>query len=105
MTLEVKIKHYKAELDKLSKNLNEETNGKYEICHKLQNEINNYKTISDTCLKNCNQLSGEIVILKKEIEKFLSNSTNLSTLSTNNNMSSKGSKKTTNERLNGIINY
>lgn len=104
--LELKIKEYKEEYQNLFKSLNEETDGKYEICNKIQNEINHYKSMSETCLKNCNQLSGEIIALRKEIEKYVSNSqTSFSTLSTNNNMSSKGSKKTINEKLSGISGF
>jgi len=104
--LELKIREYKEEYQYLFKILNEETEDKYETCNKIQNEINHYKSMSETCLKNCNQLSGEILALKKEIEKYVSNpQTSFSTLSTNNNMSSKGSKKTINDKLNGVSGF
>ena len=100
--LELKIKEYKEEQEHLAKILNQETEGKYELCSKLENEIGYYKHMSETCLNNCNQLTTDIVSLKKEIEKFVNNSSYFSSLSTNNNMSSKGSKNTINEKLSGI---
>lgn len=100
--LELKIKEYKEELEKLTKVINFETKGKYETCSKIENEIYYYEQMSETCLKNCNQLTNEIVTLKKEIEKFVNNSSSFSSLSTNNYMSSKGSKNTINEKLSGI---
>lgn len=103
--LELKIKEYKEELDQLAKVLNKETDGKYELCSKLENEINYYKHMSETCLKNCNQLTTDIVSLKKEIEKYVNNSSFISSLSTNNNMSSKGSKNTVNEKLSGMTSF
>ena len=101
--LELKITEYKDEFEKLTKVLNAESDGKYEQCNKIENEIIHYKSMSETCLKNCNELTGEIIFLKKEIEKYVSNTTSFSTLSTiNNNMSSKSSKKTTNEKMSGM---
>jgi hypothetical protein len=61
--------------------------------------------MSETCLQNCNQLSAEVVSLKKEIEKFVNNSSYFSSLSTNNNMSSKGSKNTIHEKLSGMSSF
>lgn len=103
--LELKIQEFKEESEQLAKILNHETLGKYEICSKLENEIGNYKHMSETCLKNCNQLTIEILSLKKEIEKYINNSSFFSSLSTNNNMSSKGSKNTVNEKLSGMSSF
>ena len=103
--LEIKIKENKEELEKLAVDLNVQTEGKYDFCAKLEKEISNYKHISETCLKNCNQLTTEVVSVKKEIEKFVNNSSYFSSLSTNNNMSSKGSKNTIHEKLSGMSSF
>lgn len=60
------------EKDKLKKIITQETevNQAFSACEKLNNEIKNYKNITDSCLKTCSQLTAEIVQLKKEIEKF-----------------------------------
>jgi len=60
------------EKEKLKKIIVEETevNQAFSACEKLNNEIKNYKSITDSCLKTCSQLTAEIFQLKKEIEKF-----------------------------------
>lgn len=40
------------------------------MCEKLQNEIKNYKNITDSCLKTCSQLTTQIIQLKKDLEKY-----------------------------------
>ncbi len=103
--MELKIKEYKDEYQNLIKILNEETDGKYDLCKKIQGEINHFQSMSDTCVKNCNQLSIEITSLKKEIEKYVINSQGSFISLSTNNMSSKGSKKAINEKINGISGF
>ena len=68
-----------------------------EKCEKIQNEIKNYKNITESCMKSCSKLTQEIIELKKEIEKIgkknNSNSNSNSNCKININNSNNNNKK------------
>jgi chromosome segregation ATPase len=75
--LKHKINQYKREKEELLNIIEESKNEKIE---NLENEIKGYKHMTEGCVKSCNKLTEEIVILKKDIEKY-SNINKLSTSS------------------------
>ena len=69
---EIIINNLKNEKEKLKIIIMEETevNQSFLICEKLQNDIKNYKNVTDSCLKTCSQLTTQIIQLKKDLEKY-----------------------------------
>lgn len=69
----------KIEKEKLKNIIIKETEVNQAIshCEKIQNEIINYKNVTDSCLKTCSQLTAEIIQLKKELEKYHVNNNNI----------------------------
>jgi archaellum component FlaC len=45
-------------------------NSQNERVETLENEIRGYKNMTEGCVRSCNTLTEEIVMLKKEIEKY-----------------------------------
>ena len=77
--LEQKVSTYKQEKDSLRKQLNEISNDEnFKKIEKLENEIKKYQNTSNVYLKNCSQLAEQIIVLRRELEKFMINSVKLS---------------------------
>jgi len=76
---EIIINNLKIEKEKLKNIIIKETEVNQAIshCEKIQNEIINYKNVTDSCLKTCSQLTAEIIQLKKELEKYHVNNNNI----------------------------
>lgn len=71
--LTYKINEYKSERDKLLKRLDEsKTDERYIYIDKLEKEIKGYKNMAESCVKTCSQLAEEVIILRKEIDKYTS---------------------------------
>lgn len=68
--MNLKLNEYKQEKDQILEFIEENGGSCNEICEKLENEIIGYKNMADSCLKTCSELSGEIMYLRKEIEKY-----------------------------------
>jgi chromosome segregation ATPase len=89
--LNYNINEYQSEKDKLIKEQEEMKTDKFEYVEKLEREIKGYKNMIDSCVKTCSQLAEELMLLKKEIEKYtktqsLSTSLSLSNLSRNSSV-------------------
>jgi hypothetical protein len=80
--LQYKINEYKTEKEKLTKKLLENKTDKHEYVEKLEKDIRSYKNMTDSCIKTCSQLAEELMVLRKEIEKYTGNVPS-STLSSN----------------------
>ena len=73
--LERKVSDYKEEKDSLRKQLNEISNDdNFKNVEKLENEIKNYQNTSNVYLKTCSELAEQIIVLRRELEKFMINS-------------------------------
>ena len=71
--LKIEIKKLKNEKNELQENINTllSSQNENDYIDKLINEIDNYKKIAEGYKNNCDELSKEIVYLKKEIGKYI----------------------------------
>ena len=71
--LKIEIKKLKNEKNELQENINTllSSQNENDYIDKLINEIDNYKKIAEVYKNNCDELSKEIVYLKKEIGKYI----------------------------------
>jgi hypothetical protein len=65
--LRYKVTQYRREKDEL---LNVIESSKNEKLENLETEIKGYKYMTEGCVKSCNKLTEEIVILKRDINKY-----------------------------------
>jgi hypothetical protein len=76
--LQYKLSDYRQEKEKLQKQIDDSKDEKMQYCEKLENEIKNYKNMTNSCIKTCSQLADEILGLKKSIEQCKMQSSNQS---------------------------
>ncbi len=73
--LNYKINEYNNEKNRLFLQLENSNKDKIAYIEKLEKEIKGYKNMIDSCVKTCSQLAEEIMILRKEIEKYTKGNT------------------------------
>ncbi len=67
--LTYKIQEYEKLKDNLIK-INDENFQKKTYIEKLEKEIKNYKSVTESCVKTCSHLTEELGSLRKGIEKY-----------------------------------
>ncbi len=79
--LEKTVAQYKVEKTELRKQLNQIANDEnLKKIEKLENEIGNYKNTSNVYLQTCSKLAEEIIVLRRELEKYMTNTVKKSDL-------------------------
>lgn len=102
--LNYKVGEYKTEKDKLTKNIEDASDDRSVIVEKLENDIKNYKNMTESCVKTCSQLAEEVMTLRKEMDKYSDYTmSSSSTVSTNNySTQNSGSKIKKQIKTNGV---
>ncbi len=88
--LNYKVNEYKAEREKLNKQLAGTNSDKVNQVEKLENEIKGHKNMVDSCVKTCSQLAEEIMLLKSELSKYTGFDNDNDNYNDNDNIDTKG---------------